>query len=263
MIATAIGLFLLAILGAFIFFIFRLTAPMTAEGEKFLSTLGSGSTEAAYAMTSVTFQKSQTQEEFARTVKGYGLDGFQSASWSNRKIENDRGVLEGTVQCKTGGAVPLTLEMIKEGGTWKVLSIKGPQAGASTGPIIEKETATLPAPTKDEAAKMAMTALLAFNEGIQTKSFEKFHAGISKLWQKQITPAQLLEAFQTFIDKKIDLAPIQSLSPEFKSAPAIDADGVLALEGEYPTTPNKVIFKLEYVAEDKAWKLLGVNVKYR
>jgi len=237
-----------------------LTAPMAAEGEKFLSTLGSGSAEVAYAMTSATFQQGQTEEEFVRTVKGFGLDGFQSASWSNRKIENDRGTLDGTAHCKSGGSVPLTLEMIKEGGTWKVLSIKGPQTGASTGPIIQNETAAPPAPTAAAAAKMAMVSLMAFNEAIQAKSFDKFHAGISDLWQKQITPAKLLEVFQPFINAKIDLADIQPLSPVFKSPPAVDSDGVLVLEGEYPTTPNKVTFRLKYVTEDKTWKLLGVKV---
>jgi len=196
-------------------------------------------------------------------VKAFGLDGFKSASWSSRKIENDRGSLEGTAQCATGGAVPLTIEMIKEGGTWKVLSIKGPQAGASTGPITAKEPAALPVPAKDEAVKMILADLMAFNNGVQSKSFDKFHSGISKLWQKQTTADQLLKAFQSFIDQEIDLTPIQSLSPEFKSAPAIDADGVLALEGEYPTTPSKVTFKLEYVAEGKDWKLIGVKVKCR
>lgn len=131
-----VGLLVLAGVGFLIYMgVSGLTAPMTAEGERFLTALGSGSTGPAYAMTSAAFQQGQTQEEFARTVKGFGLEGFQSASWSNRQINNDRGTLEGTAHCKNGGSVPVTLELIKEGGTWKVLAIKGPQTGASTGPI--------------------------------------------------------------------------------------------------------------------------------
>jgi hypothetical protein len=260
MIAAGIGLFFLLILVAIVMFVFRLTAPMTEEGEKFLATLGSGSTGAAYAMTSATLQKAQTQEDFTRTVKAYGLDGFQSASWSNRNIKNDRGTLEGTVQCKSGGAVPLTLEMIKEAGTWKVLSIMGPHTGASTGPIIENEDAGPPAPAKDEAAKLATAALLAFNQAILTKSFDKFHAGISKLWREQTTPDELRGKFQTFIDKEIDIAAIETLNPDFKSAPALNDDGFLVLEGEYPVEPGKVRFKLKFISEAKVWKLVGVNV---
>jgi hypothetical protein len=260
LIAAGIGLFFLLILVAIVMFIFRLTAPMTAEGEKFLTTLGSGSTAAAYAMTSATLQKGQTQEDFTRAVKAYGLDGYQSASWSSRNIKNDRGTLEGTVQCKSGGAVPLTIEMIKEAGTWKVLSIMGPKTGASTGPIIEKESADLPVPGKEEAAKLAATSLLAFNQAVLSKSFDKFHAGISKLWREQTTPDDLRKIFQTFIDKEIDIAAIETLTPDFKSAPAINADGFLVLEGEYPVEPGKVQFRLKFVGEANAWKLVGVKV---
>jgi hypothetical protein len=260
LIAASIGLFFLLVLAAIIFFVFRLTAPMTAEGEKFLKALGSGSPEVAYAMTSATMQNGQTQADFTSAVKAYGLDGFQSASWSNRNISNDRGTLEGTAQCKNGGSVPLTIEMIKESGTWKVLSIKGPQTGASTGPIIEKEAVPMAAPATAEAAKLALASLLSFNDAIQTKSFDKFHAGISQLWQEQTTPGKLREIFQTFIDKGIDIVAIKTLSPAFKTAPAVNSDGVLILEGEYPVEPGKVQFKLKYVTEGKAWKLVGVNV---
>jgi len=263
-IAAIIGFVGLLVFAGVGFLIYRgvsgLTAPMTAEGEKFLTELGTGATEPAYMMTSAAFQQGQTEEEFARTVKSFGLDGFQSASWSSRKIENDRGTLDGTAHCKSGGSVPLTLEMIKEGGTWKVIAIRGPQTGASTGPILQDDAAVPPAPAAAEAAGMTLAALMAFNEGVEAKSFDKFHASISKLWQKQTTPAKLLEAFQSFIDKEIDLTGIKSLSPVFKSPPAVDSDGVLVLEGEYPTTPNKVIFRLKYVTEDKAWKLLGFKV---
>jgi hypothetical protein len=261
-IAAGVGLVLLLVLGAVIYMVFQFTAPMVTAGEKFLNTLGSGTTEAAYGMTSTTMRAGQTQEDFTRAVKAYGLDGFQSASWSNRKISNDRGFLEGTATTKSGGSVPLTIEMIKENGTWKVLSIKGPQTGASTGPIIGEEPAppALAAPAADEAARLALASLLLFNNAIQTKSFDPFHGGISKLWQEQITPAKLLEIFQPFITAQIDLAVIKPVNPVFTSPPAVNADGVLLLDGHYPTTPNKVYFKLKYVAENKLWKLIGVNV---
>ncbi len=269
MIASGIGLVLLLILGAIIFWVFRLSAPMVTEGENFLNTLGSGSTQAAYAMTSATLRSGQTQEDFARTTKAYGLDGFQSASWSNRKINNDRGILEGTARTKTGGSVPLTIEMILENGIWKVLSIKGPQVGASTGPVIENEPddisiPALAAPTPDEASRLVLASILAFNDAVQAKSFDAFHAGISTQWQEQITPAKLLEVFQSFISSEIDLTPVKSVSPVFKSPPAMNDDGILLLEGSYPTTPNKVYFKLKYVAQDdKAWKLFGLNINVK
>jgi hypothetical protein len=263
LIAGGIGFFLLlGLVAAIVFFVFRLSAPMVAEGEKFLNAVGSGSTEVAYGMASATLRSGQTQEDFSRNIKSFGLDGYQSASWSNRNINNDRGVLEGTAHTKSGGSVPLTMEMIKESGTWKVLSIKGPQTGASSGPIIAEESAQT-VPSTEESARLVLTSLLFFNEAIQAKSFDTFHGRISKIWQDQITPAKLLEIFQPFIDAKIDLAGIKPIAPVFKSPPAINSEGVLVLEGQYPTTPNKVYFTLKYVSENKAWKLIGVNVNVK
>jgi len=260
LIAGAVGLVLLCIVGAIVFLVFRLTAPMTAEGEKFLATLGSGSVETAYGMTSTAMRTGQSQASFADIVKAYGLDGFESASWSSRNINNDRGTLEGTVRTKKGGSVPLTIEMIKESGTWKVLSIKGPQTGARTGPIIERESPALAVPGTDESAQLALTSLLSLNEALQTKSFDKFHAGISRTWQEQITSAKLLEVFQALVDLETNLDAIKTLSPVFKSPPALNADGILVLEGHYPVEPGNVFFTLKFVNEEKAWKLFGVKV---
>lgn len=266
LIASAVGLFLLLAAGVGVFLVLRLTKPMVDEGERFLAVLGSGSTSAAYGMASSTLRSSQSEEAFAQAVKGFGLDGYQSASWSNRQVQNDRGTLEGTARTKAGGAVPLTLEMIKENGNWKVLSVKGPQAGARTGPVIEKEvedTEAKPAlavPDSAAAAQLALASLMGFNHAVQQKSFTAFHAGISKAWQEEITPEKLLEVFQPFIDAEIDIALIGKLEPVFASPPAANDDGVLVLEGHYPTTPNKVYFKLKYIDEDGVWRLFGINV---
>ena len=251
-------------LAGLIYFVLRLTAPMAEEGEKFLAQLGAGSTEVAYGMTSATLRNSQTLDDFTGTVKAYGLDDFESASWSSRKITNDRGTLEGTARTKSGGSVPLAMEMIKEDGTWKVLSIKGPQAGASTGPIIAEEAVAKPAlPGVGKASEMALASLLSFNEAIQTKSFDTFYAGLATLWKKQTTPADLLEKFQSFVDSETDIAPIKELELAFTSPPAFDEDGFLKLEGHYPTTPKKVYFTLFYTSEEEAWKLVGITVRVK
>lgn len=265
LIASAIGFVLLMVAAAVIFLVFRLTKPVVDEGERFLAALGGGSPAAAYGMASASLRASQSAEDFERTVKAFGLEGYRSANWSNRKIQNDRGTLEGTVVTKAGGSVPLELELIKEGGGWKVLAIRGPQAGAATHPAIDTETTPaaappLAAPGPEVAKPLALATLLAFNQAVQSKSFDSFHANISGAWQRQITAAKLLEIFRPFIDAGIDIEPIRDLEPVFASPPALDEDGVLVIEGHYPTTPNKVYFKLKYLAEGGAWKLLGINV---
>ncbi len=40
----------------------------------------------------------------------------------------------------------------------------------------------------------------------------------------------------------------------------MDKDGILTLEGRYPSTPMNVKFKYKYLRRDGTWQLLGINV---
>ena len=114
-----------------------------------------------------------------------------------------------------------------------------------------------------ELKTLALDSLLLFNAAIQTKSFENFYVKIAKLWQKEATPEQLLEIFQSFIDKEINIASIAKLAPTFEGTPTVNEDGLLVIKGSYPTQPSKVVFQLKYVYEDENWKLVGINVQVK
>jgi len=120
--------------------------------------------------------------------------------------------------------------------------------------------ATPKLPAKKELNTLALDSVVAFDKAVKAKDFTAFHQQISKLWQEQITPQQLKSAFQTFIDQQMDLAGVAQVEPVYEPAPSIDDDGVLTLEGNYPTTPNKVRFRLKYVNEKPGWKLLGIKL---
>ena len=115
-------------------------------------------------------------------------------------------------------------------------------------------------PSDAELEKLVRESLLGFNKAVQANDFTGFHKEISKLWQDQITPAKLGEIFKTFVEQKIDLAFITESKAVFPKRATIDGDGVLIAEGNYPTTPNKVDFRLKYIQEKNAWKLIGVKV---
>jgi hypothetical protein len=52
------------------------------------------------------------------------------------------------------------------------------------------------------------------------------------------------------------------MEPVFNHPAAIDADGVLLVQGYYPTKPNRVVFQLKYLNEGD-WKLVGIDVKLK
>jgi hypothetical protein len=151
--------------------------------------------------------------------------------------------------------VTFRLTYIQEASAWKLLGIN-----VQAIPFVEN---TGKVPSDKELKALALDSLLAFNDAIQTKSFEKFYKKISQLWQKEVTSDKLREIFQAFIDKEIDIARITNVEPVFDRAPAVNGDGLLVIKGSYPTRPNKVSFELKYVYEDENWSLAGINVQVK
>lgn len=117
-------------------------------------------------------------------------------------------------------------------------------------------------PPEKELKTLVRDSLLAFNDAVQEKSFAGFYKHeLSAVFRDQTTPEKFTAAFKSFFDGGYDISNIAKSEPVFDDPPAVDSDGVLAVKGSYPTRPNKVTFKLKYVQEKSAWKLLGINVK--
>ncbi|HEV3410434.1 MAG TPA: hypothetical protein VG095_09070 [Chthoniobacterales bacterium] len=128
------------------------------------------------------------------------------------------------------------------------------------GFVLARSSSAATMPPAQELRTLVHESLLAFNQAVQAQDFTAFHQRISNTWQKQITPAQLRESFKVFVDQRIDLSFIGASQPAFLEPPAIDDEGVLTLEGRYPTEPYQVDFRLHFLQEKSAWRLLGVKL---
>jgi hypothetical protein len=120
--------------------------------------------------------------------------------------------------------------------------------------------ATPKVPSETELKSMTLDTLLTFNKGVQAKDFTGFYKEIAKVWQEQTSPEKLKGIFQDFIDKELDIAPIKKLEPVFNKPAEINSDGVLVINGYYPTTPKRVVFRLQYLQEGSDWKLVGIKL---
>ena len=115
-------------------------------------------------------------------------------------------------------------------------------------------------PSEKVLRALTFEAMQAFDKAVEAKDFTAFHKQISALWREQITPAKLKKIFQSFIDQEIDLEPVLQMDPEFDQPAVIDKDGVLVIQGHYATHPSAVQFRLKYVNEKSAWRLMGIKV---
>lgn len=213
--------------------------------------------------TSPTFRKQFTLEKFSAAFqvfieKGYDISTITKAEpvFDTPPAVDSDGVLvlKGNYAVKPN-KVTFLLRYVREGSDWKVLGIN-----VQAVPFVEN---TGKVPSNKEVRGLALDSLLAFNKAIQAESFENFYGRIAELWRQETTPEKLQEIFQSFIDKKINIAQIAKLEPAFDEPPAINADGFLVAKGSYATEPSKVFFELKYVDQDGAWKLIGINVNVK
>jgi hypothetical protein len=116
-------------------------------------------------------------------------------------------------------------------------------------------------PGDAELKALAFESLMSFNQAVVGKDFTPFHKHIAVYWQAEVTPTKLKTLFQSYIDQGVDLSFIKGTEPTFQPAPMIDANEVLVLQGVYPTMPTKLDFRLKYIVEKGAWKLIGIKVE--
>lgn len=108
------------------------TKGAVSDTERFLALLAQGDVHQAYLSTSSAFRREVTESVFSQYVNRTGLVDNASTSWSSRSFENNLGELKGEIVTKQRGRIPLTIKLIKEDGSWRVLGLSSPAAGLAS-----------------------------------------------------------------------------------------------------------------------------------
>jgi hypothetical protein len=66
--------------------------------------------------------------------------------------------------------------------------------------------------------------------------------------------------FAAVREKKIDLGQTVLFDPRLMKKPLIDKNGLLVVEGFFPTKPLNVVFKLTFRFEAESWRLFSIAV---
>lgn len=119
------------------------------------------------------------------------------------------------------------------------------------------------APNDDEQEILVKTSLMTFNDANLTGNYTVLHAKASKPFRDQITPEKLADGFKAFRAQKVDLSSIVADDIDTSKEAKINSDGVLHLEGRFKDNSKRIRYDLNFVYEEGAWKLLGINVKYK
>ncbi len=98
------------------------TKPPADAAHSALSQLSYGDTDQVYAELADSLRASMTLEDFKAMIQTHpGLADFKDATFWNRKVMNDnRAMLSGVLTTNSGSREPITIELVKQGGRWRV-----------------------------------------------------------------------------------------------------------------------------------------------
>lgn len=120
-----------------------------------------------------------------------------------------------------------------------------------------------PLPSDTEQEILVKATLMTFNDANLTGNYSVLFDKSAKAFRDQISTEKLSEAFKSFRARKVNLESIVADDIDSSKEPKLDDNGVLQLQGRFKDDKKKIRFDLKFVKEDGAWKILGLNVKYK
>jgi hypothetical protein len=108
---------------------------------------------------------------------------------------------------------------------------------------------------------MIKTTLLAFNDANATGNYTVLRDLASPEFQQSNSPARLGEIFHAERAQNVDISPIVLLQPKLWRPASIDAQGLLHVQGYFPSAPKQVHFTLAFRVVAGRWRLFALGVR--
>jgi len=88
-----------------------------------LRAINNGDFAQAYTLFSKQFKKDITQQRFRQDMEPFvSLLPYKEENLSRTSVENNKAIVEGTLTGRDGAIIPVTYQLIQEGGNWKIQS---------------------------------------------------------------------------------------------------------------------------------------------
>jgi hypothetical protein len=128
-------------------------------------------------------------------------------------------------------------------------------AGAFVAPAFAIEI-----PSDDDQDVLIRSTLSTFNDANMTSNYAVLMAKSSKQFQEQMSADKLATMSEPFRTNKLFFESIVTDDYDSSEKAVIDSEGVLMLAGVFKGDEMQVTYKLRYIQNGTAWKLLGINV---
>jgi len=225
--------------------------PLPRAAESFLRAVAAGDASAAYRSMPDSSRRARSELEFRAFLQSRGLDDFRSAVWTHASVQGDRAELGGRLTTGAGHELPVTLKLERRNKRWRVASVQAAEGTDGVALSVPGEAALRR--ITDEAVRLLTVA-------VNEDDFGVLYAGVSVLWQEQTTEQALRERFKDYVEREIDLSFARREAPIFEPKPSLDGNGILRVQGYYPTPPP-LGFDMAFVFERGEWRLLNLRVE--
>ena len=242
------------VIGLGIVSVFYATSGAVETADAFFRQAAAGNFDKARPYLAEGFLASTSEEELIRFLDGSGLLDYRESDWGGRSVDTSSGKLTGKVITNSGATIPLTITFVRESGEWKIYYIQREDVGLADSRIDDVEL-----PTRTEAAELVKSTTSAFAEAVNAGDLGLFHAQTAPEFQQEISLEEFNRLFADFVTQEIDLSVLGAYEPMFTSDPALSAQGVLRLEGYFPTRPSRAQFGYTYQSVSGEWQLIGIR----
>lgn len=105
-------------------FVMYFTSAMVDAANAHLELLKADDIETAYEMTADGFKETLTLEDYVMLVDAFPvLQDYTDVSFNSREMVNKMGLISGTITSQSGGVHPITIDLVKEDGEWKLYNL--------------------------------------------------------------------------------------------------------------------------------------------
>ena len=231
--------------------VFYLTSGMTGAADKFFETARSGDAESVYALTSAELRNTTSAEQLAAFIELNRFDHVAQTSWSARSIDGGVGRVEGSVTLDDGGVVPLTMQLVKENGRWKISFIElreaGLRGGAGPATGLPSEGEILGAVDFHTGLFLSAAQRVGLAQQSRLEYFQEF-------WIDGVTMDQLERLVADMRGEQAAAEALSFAQPVVEQTLPLEGGG-FQVDGYFEAAPWRYDYRYAFARDGERWKL--------
>lgn len=229
------------------------TSDLTQTVDDFFNAVKNNNYTRAEHYLSGNFKSTTTVEQLKRAFPHSRFKYYSGCSFKNREVDaSGTGTLKGSIKFSDGSIMPIKIELIKENDEWKINHISLPRAGLTTGTAVKN--------TMGQHITMVHKTIVELVNAILSRDYSKFYSETSTEFKQSVSKDKIKRVFGKFSSVNINWKDIGNMSPVI-TFQKVKNNGILEIKGYYPTKPEHLGFRLEYVKNNGQYKIFGIFIK--